>query len=316
MTSSDKTAHHVVFLDRASLPIDDLDLSRYGEVTLWDNTREDEVLERARGATILISNKVAVRAAVLKQLKGLQLIAVPATGLNHLDLDVCQELGIEVRNCEGYADTGIAEHVMALILALRRNLVGFRKDLNQGLWSKSSSFSLFTRSVIDIRGQTLGIVGNGRLGKATAQLAQSMGMKVQLADRKGASTGRAAYRAFDEVLATSDVLSLHCPLTAETRHLIGAPELARMKPGALLINTSRGGLLDDQALLRALATQTIAGAGLDVLDVEPPPPDHPLLATDLPNLIVTPHVAWMSSQSLVQLKQQLFAHIEQFQASR
>lgn len=305
---------HIVVLDRASLPMDDLDFSRYGRVTLWDNTRADEVAQRISAATVVVTNKVPIDAAALASAPMLRMIAVPATGLNHLDLDTCAAKGIVVRNCEGYADTGIAEHVMSLILALRRNLIGFRTDLRQGLWSKSPNFSLFTRNVTDIKGQTLSIVGNGRLGSATANLARAMGMEVLLAERKGEADARPGYVPFQEALSRSDVISLHCPLTADTARLIGSSELRTMKPDALLINTSRGGLVDEAALLEALRQNRIAGAGLDVVDGEPPTPEHMLVNADLPNLIVTPHVAWISSRSLARLAEMLFEHLDSFAA--
>lgn len=308
---SDKPPH-IVVLDRASLPMEDLDFSAYGRVTSWDNTQPEDIAQRIADATVVITNKVPVDAAALAGAATLRMISVPATGLNHLDLDACAERNILIRNCEGYADTGIAEHVMSLILALRRNLIGFRADLQQGLWSKSPSFSLFTRSVTDIREQTLGIVGNGRLGSATADLARAMGMRVLLAERKGKTNVRSEYVSFEEALSSSDVLSLHCPLTADTAHLIGTPELQMMKSDALLINTSRGGLVDEAALLSALQQGLIAGAGLDVVDGEPPTPNHPLVHADLPNLLVTPHVAWMSSHSLVRLREMLLEHLDSF----
>lgn len=303
---------HIVVLDRASLPMEDLDFSSYGQVTSWESTQPEQVAERIGEATVAISNKVPIHADALARAPRLRLIVVPATGLNHLDLGACAKRNILVRNCEGYADTGIAEHVMALTLALRRNLVGFRTDLHQGLWSKSTSFSLFTRSVTDIKEQTLGIVGNGRLGSATADLARAMGMTVLLADRKGMAEIRPGYVPFQDALARSDVISLHCPLTSDTSRLIGTPELRSMKPSALLINTSRGGLVDEEALLQALRQNWISGAGLDVIDGEPPPPEHKLINADLPNLIVTPHVAWMSSRSLSRLRDMLLEHLDNF----
>lgn len=311
-TAATDSTPHIVILDRASLPMEDLDFSAFGRVTAWDNTKPEEVAPRIRDAMVVITNKVPVTASDLAGAPLLRMISVPATGLNHLDLEACSARGILVRNCEGYADSGIAEHTISLILALRRNLIGFRADLHQGLWAKSPNFCLFTRKVTDIRGQTLGIVGNGRLGAATARLAQAMGMVILLAERKGKREARPGYVSFDEALERSDILSLHCPLTADTARLIGAAELQRMKPDALLINTSRGGLVDEAALLEAVRNGTIAGAGLDVVDGEPPTPDHPLVNADLPNLLVTPHVAWTSSGSLVQLKQMLMEHLESF----
>lgn len=305
MNASTPPTHHIVILDRASLPIKDFDLSEFGTVTSWPNTKESEVVERARDATIVVTNKVPIGARALEQMPRLQLIAVPATGLNHLDTDYCRENGIAIVNVEGYATTGIAEHVLALILALRRNLPGFREDLVQGLWSQSDSFSLFTRTVTDIRGTTLGIIGKGKLGTAAGELAAAVGMKVIYAEHRGADSIRPGYTRFEDVLAQSDVISLHCPLTPATQNLIGRAELAAMKPTALLINTARGALVDEAALLEALQSGVIGGAGLDVVTVEPPPHDHPLVRASLPNLIVTPHVSWTSDSSLEVLQSQL-----------
>jgi glycerate dehydrogenase len=306
----------IAFLDRGSLPIPSLGLEAFGELACHEATREDEVIERAKDATVVITNKVPLRAAALAALPALRMIAVPATGLDHIDLDCCRARRIAVRNCEGYSEIGIAEHVFALMLALRRNLIGFRRDLIADRWAESPHFALFTRSVTDVHGQTLGVIGRGRLGQSTARLADALSMKVLFAERKGATALRPGYTAFDEVLERSDVVSLHCPLTPETRSLIGARELALMKPTSILVNTARGALVDNAALLDALRHSRIGGAGLDVVDTEPPPRGHCVATADLPNLIVTPHVSWASSSSLVRLREMLIAHLQEFISSK
>jgi glycerate dehydrogenase len=212
----------------------------------------------------------------------------------------------------GYAVTTLPEHVLMLMLALRRNLPGLRADVRAGEWQRAPQFCLHARPLDDLRGTTLGVVGYGTLGRAVARLARAVGMEVIAAEHKGASVVRAGRTPFEEVLGASDVLTLHAPLSAETRHLIGAAELRRMKPNALLINCGRGGLVDEAALVAALRAGEIAGAGVDVLSREPPRAGNPLLEADLPNLIVTPHVAWASRQAMQALADQLIANIEAF----
>jgi glycerate dehydrogenase len=201
-----------------------------------------------------------------------------------------------------------------LMLALRRNLLGWRADVHAGLWQQTDQFCLFTRPVNDLFGSTLGLVGYGSLGHGMHRLAEAFGMRVLIAEHRGAATVRDGHTAFDAVLREADVISLHTPLTAETRHLIGAREFGLMKPTAILINTARGNLVDEAALVDALTSGRIAGAGFDVLAVEPPRDGNPLLDLDLPNFILTPHVAWSSREAMQGLADQLVGNIDAFAA--
>ena len=278
----------------------------------FGETAPEEVVERLAQATIAICNKLQLRAETLSQLPQLRLIAVAATGVDNVDLAYCRSHNIAVCNTRGYAVNSLPEHALMLMLALRRNLIAYRRDVKAGRWHEARQFCLLDHSIGDLKGSTLGIIGFGKLGKSTAQLGRAIGMDVIVAERKHASTIRAERVSFEEVLQRSDVLSLHCPLTDETRNLIGADEFRQMKPEAILINTARGGLIDDGALLEALQSGWIAGAGIDVLRNEPPREGNALLDVDLPNLIVTPHNAWASRQAMQTLADQLIDNIEAF----
>jgi glycerate dehydrogenase len=278
----------------------------------FGETTPDEVAERLAQATIVICNKVSLRGEALSQLPNLRLIAVAATGVDNVDLAFCRSHNIAVCNTRGYAVNSLPEHALMLMLALRRNLVAYRNDIRNGRWHEARQFCLLDHSIGDLKGSTLGIVGFGTLGKSMAQLGRAIGMDVIVAERKNAATVREGRVAFGELLQWSDVISLHCPLTEETKNLIGAAEFGQMKRDAILINTARGGLIDDHALLAALREEQIAGAGVDVLRNEPPREGNPLLAVDLPNLIVTPHNAWASRQAMQTLADQLIDNIEAF----
>ncbi|MDB5096023.1 MAG: glycerate dehydrogenase [Cyanobacteria bacterium RYN_339] len=303
----------VVFLDRCTLRAD---VRRPAFAHTWDEhwtTAPEQVLPRLREATIAITNKVPLRADTLEQLPGLKLVAVAATGVDGVDWAWCHANGVTVCNIRGYAVRAVPEHVLMLALALRRQLPAFQQDLRAGAWQRAEAFCLLDRPIRDLGGATLGIVGAGELGQAVATLGRAFGMEVLFAERRGAAP-REGRVAFDELLARADVLSLHCPLTPETRGMIGATELARMKPDAVLINTARGALVDADALIAALALGHLGGAGIDVLPEEPPRQGHPLLETDLPNLIITPHVAWASTSAMQALADQLIDNLEAFSA--
>ncbi len=283
----------------------------------FPKTRPEQVVERLAGANIAITNKVAISAAAVDALPDLKMIAVSATGTNNVDLDACRARGIVVSNIRGYAEHTVPEHVFALLLALARNLIAWRETIQAGGWQRSEQFCLFDHPISDLHGATLGLIGCGSLGGGVARLAEAFGMRVLRAEHKGSTSIRHGYVAFDDVLATADAISLHCPLTEATRHLIGEPELRAMKPSALLINTARGGIVDEVALARALREGWIAGAGFDVLTTEPPPDDHPLLdpaLLALPNFLLTPHVAWASRPAMQALADQLIDNIEAFAA--
>ncbi len=302
----------IVFLDRASIQAD---IRRPGFPHEWQDhpvTSAAEVTERLKEATIAISNKVPLMAKSLATLENLKMIAVCATGTNNVDLEYCRSHKITVSNIRNYAVHAVPEHVFALILALQRNLPGYREDVHNGLWQQAEQFCLFTRPILDLHGSTLGVVGQGALGKAVAKLGEAFGMHVLMAEHKGVTPVRPGRASFEAMLAESDVITLHCPLTAETQHLIGAPELAKMRRHALLINTARGGLVDEAALAAALKAGSIGGAGFDVLTTEPPREGNPLLDLRLPNFILTPHVAWASRNAMQIMADQLIDNIEAF----
>ena len=302
----------IVLLERSTF---NLAFRRPGFDHEWVEYRESDesqVVDRLRDATIAICNKVALRENSLSQLPKLKLIAVAATGTDNVDLPYCRAHNIAVCNTRGYAVSSLPEHALMLMLALRRNLVAYRDDLRAGRWQEAKKFCLLDHPIGDLRATVLGIVGFGTLGQAMAQLGRAIGMEVIVAERKHATSIRPERRSFEDVLRVSNVLSLHCPLTEETRDLIGAEELAQMKRDALLINTARGGLIDVHALLEALKSEKIGGAGIDVLRVEPPREGNPLLEADLPNLIVTPHNAWASKQAMQTLGSQLIDNLEAF----
>ncbi|HET6973127.1 MAG TPA: D-2-hydroxyacid dehydrogenase [Pyrinomonadaceae bacterium] len=299
------TTEIIVFLERNTFNVPFRRPAFAHEWSEFGETAPSEVVERLAPATIAICNKLPLRAETLSQLPKLKLIAVAATGVDNVDLAYCRGHNIAVCNTRGYAVNSLPEHALMLMLALRRNLIAYRNDVKAGRWHEAKQFCLLDHPIGDLRGATLGIVGFGTLGKSMAQLGRAIGMEVLVAvrnDRAG----------FQEVLRRSDVLSLHCPLTEETKNLIGADELAQMKPEAILINTARGGLIDDRALIEALKSGRLAGAGIDVLRNEPPRDGNPLLEVDLPNLIVTPHNAWASRQAMQTLADQLVDNLEAF----
>jgi glycerate dehydrogenase len=305
---------HIVFLDRRTCPVEfRAPLMKH----VWqdhDQTAAEQVAERLQDASVAITNKVPLREPQLRSLRALRLIIVAATGVDNVDLDYCRQNGITVCNVPHYARHSVAEHVFMLILALRRNLINYRADMENGLWPKSPLFSLFDHPIRGLAGCTLGIIGYGEIGQSVEKAAHGFEMKVLIAERKHAVEPRPGRTPFEQVLRDSDVISLHTPLTPATRQLIGSPELTAMRPDALLINTARGALIDELALAHALRSGLIGGAGLDVLSEEPPPRDHPLLAIKRPNLIVTPHNAWASQQALAVMAETVISNIEGFVA--
>jgi glycerate dehydrogenase len=308
--------HTVVFLDRDSVkarvraPAFDHTYVEHAA------TAPDEVVDRLREATVAIVNKVQLREPTLAQLPNLRMIAVAATGYDCIDVAACRARGIAVANIRNYAVHTVPEHAFALILALRRNLIAYRRDVEAGVWQKADQFCFLDHDIRDLHGSTLGIVGEGVIGQGTATIARGFGMNVLFADHEPPKAPGVEYTPFQEVLERADVLSLHCPLMPATRNLIGLPEMRRMKRTALLINTSRGGLVDEEALIQALDAGLIAGAGFDVLTTEPPRNGHPLLDVRRPNFILTPHVAWASQEAMQFLADQLIDNIEAWAAGR
>lgn len=306
-----------VCLDFASLRPADLDLSGLDALPLaltrHDHTAPADTAARLAGATIAITNKVVIDAAVMDACPALRLIAVTATGTNNVDLAAAAARGIRVANVQGYGTAAVAQHTFALILALANRLPEAARDARSGRWSASPTFCLMDYPVLDLPGAVLGIVGYGELGQAVARIGEGFGMRVLVAEgHAGPEPGRLPLA---QVLAEADVVSLHTLLTPATAGLMNAERLALMKRGALLVNTARGGLVDEAALLAALQSGHLGGAGLDVLSVEPPPADHPLLVADLPNLLVTPHCAWVSRGARQALLDATVANIRAFIAA-
>ena len=297
-----------VFLDHPSLDLGDLDLSElrdsFTELQLFSDTTPQNVLERLQGAQVAISNKIVLNAQTLAACPDLRLILVSATGTNNIDMAAARAQGITVSNCQGYGTPSVAQHTIMLLLNLATRLKDYQQDVAAGKWQQAKQFCLLDHPIIELEGKTLGLLGHGELGSAVARLAEAFGMRVVL----GAIPGRPA-RAdrvpLDELLPQVDALTLHCPLNEHTRHLIGARELALLKPGALVVNTARGGLIDEQALADALRGGHLGGEATDVLSVEPPTAGNPLLAQDIPRLIVTPHNAWGSREARQRIVGQL-----------
>ncbi|MGA9026791.1 MAG: D-2-hydroxyacid dehydrogenase [Steroidobacteraceae bacterium] len=302
--------HRVVFLDRASLKATVRKPSCAAEYIEHAKTDAGEIVPRLAGASIAIINKVPMRDESLRRLPQLKMIAVAATGYDVVDVPYCQAHGIAVANIRNYAVHTVPEHTFALILALRRNLLAYRRDVEDGVWNRSEQFCFFTHDIGDLHGSTLGIIGEGAIGQATAAIGRAFGMRVLFADHAPPRMEGVDFTPHDQVLAESDVISLHCPLLPSTRNLIGRAAFRRMKRNTLLINTARGGLVDEAALIEALDQGLIAGAGFDVLTVEPPRNGNPLLEVRRPNFILTPHVAWASDGAMQFLADQLVDNID------
>lgn len=302
----------IVFLERGTFSIEFPRPRLEHRWIEYDETRPEQVTERLHEASVAIVNKLPLRERELSQLPGLKLIAVAATGTDNLDLEFCRTRGIAVCNVRNYASHSLPEHVLMLMLALRRNLINYHADVQRGDWQKTNQFCLLNHRIHDLFGTTLGVIGYGLLGQAVANLMATVGVKVLIAERKGAQVIREGRASFTNVLQSSDAISLHCPLTDETRNLVGRTEFEQMKPNALLINTARGGLIVETDLIWALREKRIAGAAIDVLSNEPPREGNVLLEANLPNLIITPHVAWASQEAMQTLADQLIENIEAF----
>jgi glycerate dehydrogenase len=298
------------FLDYKTVDPSDLDLSPLRKIApnliLYDKTAADEVNKRIQDAEIIIINKTKLDAAALYQAKKVKLICLVATGTDNVDLVAAKEQGVTVCNIKNYCTDSVAQHVVLSILALSHHFNEYQLSLKQGLWQKSEQFCLLEYPITELSAKTLGIVGLGVLGTAVANLAVSFGMRILVAESfrpENGMTNDAQQKPefkrvpFQDLVSQSDVISLHCPLTPETKNLFDLKTFKSMKKNALLINTARGGLINDEALLHALENGSIAGAALDVLDREPPAADHPLLTSGLPNLIVTPHIAWAAKEA-------------------
>lgn len=306
-----------VLLDLASLAETDLDLSGLRQAVdnwrMYPATEAGQTLERIGDAQIVVVNKVVLDEAILSAAPELKLVCITATGTNNIDLEAAQRLGIVVSNVRAYATDSVAQHVMSVMLAHHTRLLSYDTAVKRGDWSRSPQFCLLDYPVRELRGMTLGIVGYGELGRGVKRLAKAFGMQVLISQRPGGEP-QASRVDLDELLQRADVVSLHVPLAANTENLIDARRLALMQPHALLINTSRGAVVNNLAVADALRNGEIGGAALDVVDVEPPPLDHPLLADDIPNLILTPHTAWAGQTARQNVVNQTVANIRAFQA--
>ncbi len=305
-----------VFLDKDSVDPGDIDCSdlehSLPELSYFPATRPDKVAERIRTASVAITNKVVLHGDVLRQAPQLKLICVAATGVNNIDLQTAADLGITVCNCQRYGTPSVVQHAFMLMLALFTRLPDYRHAVREGRWQTASQFCLLDFPIRELAGKTLGIVGYGELGQSVARIAEAFGMTLLIAQRPGTMEPEDGRLPLHTLLPQVDVLTLHCPLTPDTRHLIGEWELALLRRNAILINTARGGIVDEAALAKALRLGALGGAGVDVLSEEPPAHGNPLLDPDIPNLIVTPHSAWGSRESRQRLVQQLAENINAF----
>lgn len=311
------TLRRAVFLDHSSLDLGDLDLSSlrgcFDDLQLYPSTAAHEVAERLQGVSVVVSNKVQLDAATLAACPDLKLILVAATGTNNVDLQAARAQGIVVSNCQGYGTPSVAQHTLALLLALATRLPDYQQAVAEGKWAQAKQFCLLDFPIVELEGKTLGLLGHGELGGAVARLAEAFGMRV-LAGQLPGRPARDDRLSLDELLPQVDALTLHCPLNDSTRHMLGAAELALLKPGAFVVNTARGGLIDEQALADALRSGHLGGAATDVLSVEPPVHGNPLLAADIPRLIVTPHSAWGAVEARQRIVGQLAENAQAFLA--
>jgi len=284
----------------------------------WDfhlRTEMGQVSERITDATILVCNKAIISSEAMRHAKSLKLICVIATGTNNVALAAARDLGIVVTNVTGYGTASVVQHVFALLFALTTNLLNYDRLVKSGAWQRATLFCLFDFPIRELAGKTIGIVGYGELGKGVASAAKAFGMKVLIA--QGVGNNKDPERLpLTELLPQIDVLSLHVPLAENTKHLIGKDELALMKPGSLLVNCARGGVVDEADLAHALKNGVIGGAGIDVLTAEPPTRGNPLLDPSIPNLIITPHIAWASRQARQRLLDDVAKTIDAFHQGR
>ena len=314
-TRNDRTIRRIIFLDRETLP-DEIILKSFAfpnDLTVYQRTLPGEVAGRIAEADIVITNKVPVSGQALQSAPRVKLIAVAATGTDIIDIEACRKRGIVVSNIRNYAINTVPEHTFALILTLRRSILSYRDSVLKGRWQEAGQFCFFDHPIRDLAGSTLGVIGDGVLGKAVADLGKAFGMRVLFSDYKGTTGMGPLYTPFEQVLRQSDVITLHTPLIPTTRNMIGAAEFAVMERRPLLINAARGGLVDEDALVEALREGRLAGAGFDVATIEPPPKDHVLMRLlEMPNFILTPHVAWASREAIQSLADQLVDNVDAF----
>ena len=308
-----------VFLDADTLG-SDVDLGPMqaaADLSLYGTTAPEQVAERIAEAEAVVTNKVVLRDEHFAAAPGLRVVVVTATGVNNIDLAAAEARGIRVVNAIRYARPVLVQHTFSLILALANRLVDYVQDARAGWWQQSAMFCRMDHPIIELEGRTLVVLGYGDLGQGVARLGQAFGMDVRIATRPGQPVGEVdgfPRQSLEALLPVADVLSVHCLLSDETRDLIDAQALAAMKDSALLVNTSRGGIVNEQALADALRQGEIAGAGVDVLTQEPPVDGNPLLADDIPNLLVTPHCAWASQEARQRMVQQSADNLRHFAA--
>lgn len=304
----------IVVLDRDTLVNRPFEFDFPHTLSSYGTTEAHETLVRIRGADIIITNKVVISAEHIAANPQLKLIALAATGVNNVDVEAAKQNGTAVCNIRAYGNESVAEHAFMMMITLMRNLPAYQRDVAAGLWENSPFFCYLGAPMRDLNGKTLAIFGRGNIGKTLATYAQAFKMNVVFAEHKNAQSVRDGYVSFDEAIRSADVVSLNCPLTPQTANMIGEAELQQMKPGAILINCGRGGLVDEAALVAALKYGQIGGAGFDVLTQEPPRDGNPLLKARLPNLIVTPHIAWASQEAANRLFDILLDNINRFVA--
>lgn len=305
----------ICILDGYSLNPGDLDWSpveRLGDVTLFDRTPADKIVERAADADIVLTNKVPFSADTLRQLPRLRFICVLATGYNIIDTEAAARQGVVVANIPAYSTMSVAQMAFAHILNITNHVASYAREVADGKWTNCPDFCFWDSALTELAGKTMGIVGLGNTGMATARIAVAMGMKVVALTSKSADTLPEGITPapLDDVLATADIVSLHCPLTPSTRHLINAASIAKMKPSAILINTGRGPLVDEQAVADALNGGRLAAFGADVLSQEPPHGDNPLLSAR--NCFLTPHIAWATLEARTRLMSTATENVRQF----
>jgi glycerate dehydrogenase len=309
---------HSVFLDYATVSFDgDLDprslLEALPGLELRGHTAQDEVTARIAGAEVVLVNKLRITREAMEAAPSLRLVALAATGTNNVDLVAAAERGIAVCNLHDYCTASVVQHVFGVLLALTHRLREYDTLVRTGAWQRGEQFCLLDFPIRELAGRNLGILGYGTLGKGVAQVARAFGMQVLIANRPG-GTREAGRIDLDELLPRVDVLSLHCPLSPATQGVIGAPELALMKRDAVLVNTARGALLDSAAVADALRGGRLGGAAIDVLPQEPPVDGNPLLAGDIPNLIVTPHIAWAAREARQRCVDEMAANVGAFRS--
>ena len=306
-----------VFLDLATIGPEDLSLLPFEDLPLsweyYDSTPPEKLHNRIRGAEIIITNKCKLSADSLNHAQLLRYICAAATGFNHIDVDAADRNGIAVSNVRDYATPSVVQHVYALILALSTRLMDYNSAIKNGAWQRSENFCLLDYPIDEISGKILGIIGYGALGQAVAKVAPSLGLEVLICQHLHGEPEQGRIE-LDELLARADIISLHLPLNKRTSNLLGKRELSLMKTGSFIINTSRGGVVDEKALADALKQEHIGGAGIDVLTTEPPVDGNPLLEANIPSLIITPHIAWGSRQSRQRLVDQIADNIRSFLA--